>query len=67
MIQNTNLLLLRYKLRIYNTYSMAGLCYLAYTATHPRGSAPWAYDCVSHMWYIIIDLQSFIMTEHILL
>ena len=35
--------------RIYNTYSMAGSCYMAYTTTRPRGSAPQARDCISHI------------------
>ena len=34
---------------VYNTYSMAGSCYMAYTATCPRGSAPRAHDCISHI------------------
>ena len=37
---------------------MAGLCYMAYTATCPQGSAPRACDCISYralpcyMYYI---------------
>ena len=28
---------------------MAGSCKIVHTATHPRGSAPWARDCISHI------------------
>ena len=40
---------------------MADSCYLAYTTTHPRGSAPRARDSISH-----IALSSMLYLLHII-
>ena len=54
------------KLQIYNTYSMAGSCYLAHTAPRPRGSTPQARDCISHialpaMLYLLHTCRLFLL------